>query len=176
MAKEWYVIHTYSGYENKAKDSLAERVKAMGKESEFGEIIVPTENVVELVNGKKKTTTRKCFPGYMIVQMDLTEENWHLVRNTPKITGFVGGATNPPSISEEEVKAITNQMTEGILKPKPKVSFDKGELVRIIDGPFTNFTGVVEDVKPEKGKLSVSVSIFGRPTPVELEFIQVEKG
>ena len=155
---------------------MAERVKAMGKENEFGEIIVPTENVVELVKGKKKTTTRKCFPGYMIVQMELTEENWHLVRNTPKITGFVGGATNPPSISEEEVKAITNQMTEGILKPKPKVSFDKGECVRIKDGPFTNFTGVVEEVKPDKGKLRVSVSIFGRPTPVELEFIQVEKG
>lgn len=176
MAKQWYVIHTYSGYEMKAKQNLEESISKLGKEDLFGEVLVPTENVVEMVKGKKRETKRKFFPGYILVNMELTDESWYIVKNTPKITGFVGGGTTPPPIPEAEVKRITQQIEEGSLKPKPKAVFERGESVRIIDGPFTSFNGVVDEVKPEKGKLRVSVSIFGRATPVELDFTQVEKG
>jgi transcriptional antiterminator NusG len=176
MSQQWYVVHTYSGFENKVKQALDEKVKALGKENLVSEVIVPSEKVVELVKGERKTTTRKFFPGYILVKMELNDEAWHLVKSTPKVTGFVGGLTQPPPISEEEVAKITHQMAEGRAKPKPKVMFEVGELVRVIDGPFTNFTGEVEEVKPDKGRLRVMVSIFGRSTPVELEFIQVEKG
>jgi len=175
MSKEWYVVHTYTGYEMKAKQNLEDRVKQLAKEDLFGEILVPTENIVELVKGKKKESKRKFFPGYILVNMDLNEETWYIVKNTPKITGFVGGGMTPPPIPESEVKRITQQIAEGSLKPKPKAVFEKGEGVRIIDGPFTSFNGIVEEIRPEKGKLRVSVSIFGRSTPVELDFTQVEK-
>jgi transcriptional antiterminator NusG len=175
MAKQWYVVHTYSGYENRAKLSLEQRVKELGKEDLFGEVLVPSEKVVEVVKGEKRTSSRKFFPGYILVQMELTDETWYLIKNTPKVTGFVGGATNPPSISDEEVKKIIGQMEEGLVHPKPKFEFSKGERVKVIDGPFSNFTGLVDDVNPDKGKLRVLVSIFGRSTPVELEFFQVEK-
>ena len=175
MTKKWYVVHTYSGYENKVKAALQERVKSNKVEEYFSEILVPSEKVIGLVKGEKKTTSRKFFPGYILINMELNEQAWHLVKNTPKVTGFVGGTTTPPAISEEEVKKITHQMEEGAARPKPKVLFDRGENVRVVDGPFTNFTGIVDEVKPEKGKLKVLVSIFGRATPVELDFVQVEK-
>lgn len=175
MAKRWYAVHTYSGYENRVKATLEERIKASGKKDYFGEVIIPSEKVMEMVKGERKTTSRKFFPGYILVNMELNEETWHLVKGIPKVTGFVGGVTQPPSISEEEIKKITHQMEEGAIRPKPKVSFERGESVRVIDGPFSNFTGIVDEVKQEKGKLRVLVSIFGRATPVELDFIQVEK-
>ena len=175
MANHWYVIHTYSGYENKIKAVLEERVRSFGKEELFGEILVPTENVVELVKGEKKTSTRKFFPGYILVNMELNDETWHIVRNTPKVTGFVGGSSRPTPIPDEEVKEIMNQISEGTLRPKPKVTFEKGDSIRIIDGPFVNFNGIVDEVKPDKGRLKVLVSIFGRETPLELEFLQVKK-
>jgi transcriptional antiterminator NusG len=175
MAKQWYVVHTYSGYEHKAKAALQERVRALGKQDAFGEILVPAEKVVELVKGRKKTSSRKFFPGYILVNMDLNDETWHIVKSTPKITGFVGGATQPAPISEAEVRDIAHQMEEGATRPKPKVLFESGEQVKVIDGPFQDFNGVVEEVKPDKGKLRVLISIFGRATPVELDFVQVEK-
>jgi len=173
-AMKWYVVHTYSGHENKAKLSLQERVKQMGKDTQFGGILIPTESVLELVKGQKRTTTRNFYPGYMFVQMDLTEETFHLVKNTPKITGFLGGQ-NPTPVKENEIAQINSQITEGSSKPRPRVSFDEGENVRVIDGPFANFAGIVEEVKAEKQKVRVLVSIFGRATPVELDFAQVEK-
>jgi len=175
MAMKWYVVHTYSGYENKAKAALEEAIRSSGKEEFFSEILVPAEDVVEMVKREKKTSKRKFFPGYILIRMEINEESWHLVKNTPKVTGFVGGSTNPPSIAEEEVQKITAQIGEGALRPKHKVLFEEGENVRVIDGPFTNFNGIVEEVKPEKGRLKILVSIFGRSTPVELEFSQVEK-
>src|SRR5262245_15503902 len=175
MSLNWYVVHTYSGFEQKAKKALEERIKSLRKDKFFGEVLVPSENVVEMKKGVKKTTTRKFFPGYILVQMELNDETWHIVKGTPKVTGFVGSTTHPPTIPEEEVRRITQQIDEGTLRPKPKVSFEKGESVRVIDGPFATFNGVVEDVNPEKGKLKVLVSIFGRATPIELDFIQVEK-
>lgn len=175
MAKRWYGVHTYSGFENKVKLNLEERIRALGVEEFFGEVLIPSETVVELKNGERKTSTRKFFPGYILVQMELNNETWHVVKDTPKVTGFVGGGVAPPAIPDEEVAKITQRMEEGVERPKPKVAFEVGETVRVIDGPFLNFTGVVEDVKPDKGKLKVMVSIFGRVTPVELEFIQVEK-
>ncbi len=171
----WYVVHTYSGFEQKARLALKERVKQQKAEKFFAEVLIPSENVIELVRGEKKTTSRKFFPGYMLVKMILNDNTWHLVKSTPKITGFVGNALTPPPVPEEEVARITNQMTQGTLKPRPKVQFEEGESVRVIDGPFVNFNGVVEEVKPDKGKLRVMVSIFGRSTPVELDFVQVEK-
>lgn len=173
--KNWYVVHTYSGYEHKAKAALEERVRALGKQEHFGSVLVPAEKVVELVKGRKKTSSRKFFPGYILVEMELNDETWHIVRATPKVTGFVGGATQPAPISEEEVREITDQMAEGAIRPKPKVLFEAGESVKVIDGPFQDFNGVVEEVKPDKGKLRVLISIFGRATPVELDFVQVEK-
>lgn len=175
MAKQWYVVHTYSGYENRAKAALEQRIKEMGKEDLFGQVLVPSEKVVEVVKGEKRTSSRKFFPGYILVQMELDDETWYLVKNTPKVTGFVGGATNPTPISDDEVAQIIGQMEEGRTHPKPKYEFSKGEPVKVIEGPFSNFSGVVEDVNQEKGKLRVLVSIFGRSTPVELEFFQVEK-
>lgn len=172
---KWYVVHTYSGYEQKAKLALLERIKQQKMEKSFADVLIPSENVIELVRGEKKTTSRKFFPGYMLVKMILNDTTWHLVKSTPKITGFVGNAINPPAVPEEEVSRIANQMTEGTLKPRPKVQFEEGESVRVIDGPFVNFNGVVEEVKADKGKLRVMVSIFGRSTPVELDFVQVEK-
>ena len=175
MSKNWYVVHTYSGYEGKVKSALEEKVKATGKQDLFGEILIPTEKVVDMVKGVKKTTSRKFFPGYILINMELNDETWHLVKNVPKVTGFVGGQQAPPTIPEEEVRKISKQMEEGAVRPKPKVLFEKGESIRVIDGPFTNFNGIVEEVKPDKGKLRVLVSIFGRATPVELDFGQVEK-
>ncbi len=173
---QWYVVHTQSGCEYRAKASLEERVKTSKMERFFGEVLIPTENVVETIKGKKKTSTRKFFPGYILVKMILNDDSWHLVHSTPKISGFVGGQkTMPSTVPEEEVQRITTQITEGKFKPKPKVSFEKGESVRVIEGPFSNFNGVVDEVRPEKGKVRVLVSIFGRSTPVELEFVQVEK-
>ncbi len=175
MAMKWYGVHTYSGYENKVKASLEERIRQFDAEDFFGEVLIPAETVVELKKGERKTSMRKFFPGYILVQMDLTNETWHVVKDTPKVTGFVGGGQTLPAIPDDEVAKIPNGMEEGVDHPKPKVEFEVGETVRVIDGPFLNFTGVVEDVKPERAKLKVMVSIFGRVTPVELEFIQVEK-
>jgi len=171
---KWYVVHTYSGYENRAKQLLEERIQSAKMEECFGEILVPTESVVEVRQGAKRTTSRKFFPGYMIVQMALNEESWHLVKGTQKITGFVGGGMSPPAIPEHEVRRITEQIEEGAVRPKAKQTFEEGLQVRVIDGPFVNFSGVVEEVRPEKQKLRVLVSIFGRATPVELDFVQVE--
>jgi transcriptional antiterminator NusG len=171
---KWYVVHTYSGHENKARLSLQERVKQMGMDKSFGQVLIPTESVLEMVKGQKRTTTRKFYPGYMFVQMELNEATYHLVKNTPKITGFLGG-TNPTPVPEKDIAAINTQMSEGAVKPKPRVSFEQNENVRVIDGPFANFSGIVEEVKPEKQKVRVLVSIFGRATPVELDFAQVEK-
>jgi transcription termination/antitermination protein NusG len=175
MDKKWYVVHTFSGYEQKVKAALEERIRSLGKEQQFGEILVPVEKVMELVKGKKKTSSRKFFPGYILVQMALDDETWHVVKETPKVTGFVGGSTHPAPVSDEEVKAITQQMEEGAIKPKPRVLFSVGESVKVVDGPFVDFNGIVEEVRPEKGKLRVLISIFGRATPVELDFVQVER-
>jgi len=174
MSMKWYGVHTYSSFENKVRLNLLETIKNEGMESFFEEILIPCETVVELKKGEKKTSSRKFFPGYILVKMELTDETWHLVKETAKVTGFVGGNT-PFPIADEEVNKITRRMEEGAEKPRPKVLFDVGETVRVVDGPFLNFSGVVEDVKPDKGKLRVTVTIFGRATPVELEFMQVEK-
>jgi transcriptional antiterminator NusG len=175
MEKNWYVIHTYSGYENKVKTALEERIKQFGKEEYFSEIVIPTENVVEMIRGERKTTSRKFFPGYVLINMSMDNETWHIVKNTPKVTGFIGGGNKPIAIPEVQARDILSQIKEGKLKPKPKVSFEKGDSISIIDGPFNNFNGLVEEVKPEKGRLKVLVSIFGRSTPIELEFLQVKK-
>ena len=174
MGRQWFVVHTYSGYEKKVKESLLNRIESEAMQERFGDVLIPSETVVEMRKGKKKTGTRSFFPGYLLVQMDLDERTWHLVRHTPKVTGFVGGK-NPAPIPESEVEDIKSQMAEGRLKPKPKVTFTDGENVRVVDGPFSNFNGVVESIKPDKGKVVVLVSIFGRATPVELDFTQVEK-
>lgn len=175
MSKQWYVVHTYSGYEHKVKESLEERIKILGLQDEIFQILVPTEEVIELKKGKRKISPRKFFPGYILVEMEMTSETWNVVRSIPKITGFVGGGTNPPALSEKEIKVILEQISSGKAKPKPKILFDVGENVRVIDGPFTNFTGIVENVNPDRGKIKVMVSIFGRSTPLELDFAQVEK-
>ncbi len=172
---KWYIVHTQSGYEAKAKASLQERIQRFNQQAHFGDVLIPVESVVELVKGQKRSTERKFFPGYILVKMHLTDETWGIVKHTPRITGFVGSQRTPPSLSEDEVLRITNQMTEGAQKAKPKYSFKEGDNVRVIDGPFSNFNGTVEEVRPEKSKLRVLVSIFGRATPVELDFIQVEK-
>ncbi len=174
MAKKWYGVHTYSGFENKVRLSLLERIKNLGLEETFGDVLIPSETVVELKKGERRTSSRKFFPGYILVNMELNDETWHVVKETSKVTGFVGG-NNPVAIPDEEVQKITRRMEEGVERPRPKVLFEVGETVRVIDGPFLNFSGVVEDVRPDKGKLRVMVSIFGRATPVELEFMQVEK-
>lgn len=171
----WYVVHTYSGFEHKAKVALEERIKSLKMQPFFQEVVVPEENVVELVKGKKKTTKRRFFPGYILVKMILTDETWHVVKDTPKITGFVGDKVKPVPVPESEVQKMTNRIQEGQTKPRPKISFQEGESVRVVDGPFSNFNGTVEEVNQDKGKVKVLVSIFGRSTPVELDFIQVEK-
>jgi transcriptional antiterminator NusG len=172
----WYVVHAYSGMEKAVERNLRERVERSGMQAKFGRILVPTEEVVEMRNGKKAVTERRFFPGYVLVEMVMDDESWHLVKNTSKVTGFVGGAKNRPvPISEDEVMKIVNQMQEGIEKPRPKVEWEVGEVVRVKDGPFTDFNGVIEEVNYDKNKLRVSVTIFGRATPVELDFHQVEK-
>jgi transcription termination/antitermination protein NusG len=172
----WYVVHAYSGMEKAVERNLRERIDRAGMQAKFGRILVPTEEVVELKGGKKSVTERRFFPGYVLVEMLMDDETWHLVKHTSKVTGFVGGAKNRPApISEAEVMKIVNQMQEGVEKPKPKVQWIVGELVRVKDGPFTDFNGSVEDVNYEKSKVRVSVTIFGRATPVELDFAQVEK-
>jgi transcriptional antiterminator NusG len=172
---KWYIVHTYSGFENKVKKNLEERIKALGQEGLFGKILVPTEQVIELKKGEKKTSSRKFYPGYILVQMVLDEDTWHTVKNTAKVTDFVGGGAKPTPIPNDEAERILRQMEEGVSRPKPKYRFEEGDEVRVIDGPFSNFQGVVEEVKPEKEKLRVLITIFGRSTPVELEFIQVNK-
>lgn len=174
MTMKWYGVHTYSGFENKVRLNLLERIKNENVEDHFSEILIPSETVVELKKGEKRTSSRKFFPGYILVKMILTDETWHIVKETAKVTGFVGGNT-PFPIPDEEVDKISRRMEEGAEKPRPKVLFEVGETVRVVDGPFLNFSGIVEDVKPDKGKLRVTVTIFGRATPVELEFMQVEK-
>ncbi len=173
--QKWYVVHTYSGFENKVRASIEQRALALGLRDKIGEILIPTEDVVELKKGKKRIASRKFFPGYLLIRMEMSDELWYLVRSTPKVTGFVGPGTRPTAIPQEEVDQILQQVEEGAEKPRHKVHFVRGEAVRVIDGPFTNFTGIVDEIKPEKGRLKVMVSIFGRPTPVDLEFLQVEK-
>ncbi|MDI6795499.1 MAG: transcription termination/antitermination protein NusG [Desulfatibacillaceae bacterium] len=175
LALQWYVVHVYSGFEAKVKTALEEKVAASRHKDQFGQVLIPTEQVVELVKGKRKTSQRKFYPGYILVQMELTDETWHLVNSTAKVTGFLGGRNQPTPLSDEEASRIVDQIESGKLKPQPKYFFEAGEEVRVIDGPFTNFNGTVEAVNPEKGKIRVLVSIFGRATPVELEFVQVSK-
>lgn len=176
MAKQWYIVHTYSGFENKVRDSLQERIKSQGLNEYFGQVIVPMEKVVEMVKGHRRETSRKFYPSYILVEMELNDQSWYLVKSTPKVTGFVGGSeTLPLPITDEEAQRIISQMNEGAKQPRPKYSFQEGDEVRVIDGPFNNFNGVVEEVQADKGKLRVLISIFGRATPVELEFVQVAK-
>ena len=175
MSKQWYIVHTYSGHERKAMRSLLDRAKTMGMEDMFDEVLIPEETVVEMVKGERRTSKRKYFPGYILVRMELTDDTWHVVRGTPKITGFVGGDKKPPSISDEEVARMTEQIKEGASKPKPKILFDEGENVRVVDGPFANFSGYVDAVLVEKEKLRVMVHVFGRATPVVLDYTNVEK-
>ena len=172
--KKWYVVQAYSGYENKVKQSLLERIKQAGMEELFGDILIPKENVQETRGGNKRVTSRNFYPGYIFVQMDLNENTWHLIKDTPKVSGFVGGR-HPAPVPEPEIAAIAQQVAEGAAKPKPRVVFEQGDHVRVIDGAFANFTGTIEEVKPEKQKVRVLVSIFGRATPVELDYGQVEK-
>jgi transcriptional antiterminator NusG len=173
---KWYVVHAYSGMEKAVERNIIERITRLGMESKFGRILVPTEEVVEIKNGQKRTTERKFFPGYVLVEMVMDDESWHLVKHTNKVTGFVGGAKNRPApISEADVAKIVNQMQEGTDKPRHKVEFEVGEYIRVKEGPFTDFNGTVEEVNYERNKMRVSVTIFGRATPVELEFGQVEK-
>ena len=186
MAKNWYIVHTHTGFENKVKASLEERVKLAKQEELFGEILVPTEQVVEMVPGSRQPSARKFFPGYILVNMEMNEQSWHTVQETPRVTGFVGINMNQvsvdkdiykkiPSLTEKEAQKIIGRIAEGAHKPKPKVVFGEGDLVRVTDGPFANFQGVIEEVFPDKGRVRVMVSIFGRSTPVELEYIQISK-
>ncbi|RZB34368.1 MAG: transcriptional antiterminator NusG [Desulfobacteraceae bacterium Eth-SRB1] len=175
MALKWYIVHVYSGFESKVKMALEERIASSPHREKFGEVVVPTEQIVELVKGKKKESSRKFYPGYILVKMELDDETWHLINDTAKVSGFLGGRKKPTPISDDEAQHILSRMEAGKLKPQPKFLFESGDEVRVIDGPFTNFNGMVEEVNPEKGKIKVLVSIFGRPTPVELEFVQVAK-
>lgn len=176
MAKRWYVVHAYSGYEKNVMRTLRERVKLHAMEEYFGEILVPTEEVVEMRAGQKRKSERKFYPGYVLVQMDMNDDTWHLVKSTPRVMGFIGGTADKPApISEAEANAILQRVQEGVEQPRPKTLFEPGEMVRVIDGPFADFSGVVEEVNYAKSKLQVAVTIFGRSTPVELDFGQVEK-
>lgn len=176
MALRWYVVHAYSNFENKVKQSLEERIKREGLEQYFGKILVPTEEVVEMRQGQQRKSDRKFYPGYVLVQMELTDETWHFVKNVPNVLGFIGGTSDRPApITEKEAMAILDKVKEGENKPRPKTLFEVGEVIRIIDGPFKDFNGIVEEVNYDKSKLRISVLIFGRSTPVELSFNQVEK-
>lgn len=176
MSMRWYVVHAYSQYENSVKKALTERISRAGLQDSFGEILVPTEEVVEIKDGVKRMTERKFFPGYVLVNMEMNEDTWHLVKSTPKVLGFIGGTPDKPApISEKEANSILNRVEEAVEKPKPKTLYEPGEGIRVIDGPFADFSGVVEEVNYEKNRLRVAVLIFGRSTPVELEFSQVEK-
>ena len=177
MTKRWYEVHAYSGFENQVKKSLLEGIKRTGMEDSFGEILVPTEEVVEMRGGQQRKSERKFFPGYVLVQMEMNDQAWHLVKDTPRVMGFIGGTSDRPApISDKEADAILQRVQDGVEKPRPKVLFEPGEVVRVTDGPFADFTGVVEEVNYEKSRLRVAVLIFGRSTPVELEFGQIEKG
>ena len=176
MAKRWYIVHAYSNFEHKVKSSLEERIKLAGLEDKFGEILVPTEEVVEMREGQKRRSERKFFPGYVLVNMEMDDETWHLVKDVPKVLGFIGGSSDRPApISDKEAEAILQRVKEGVDKPRPKVLFEPGEVVRVTDGPFNDFNGVVEHVNYDKNRLRVAVQILGRSTPVELDFGQVEK-
>ena len=177
MPMRWYVIHAYSGFEGKVKRSLEEYVKRAGMEDLFGDVLVPTEEVVEMRGGQQRKSERKFFPGYVLVNMELTDDTWHLVKSVPKVMGFIGGTGDrPAAIPDSQANAILQRMQDGVEKPRPKVLYEPGEVVRVVDGPFTDFNGVVEEVDYEKSRLKVSVLIFGRATPVDLEFSQIEKG
>jgi transcriptional antiterminator NusG len=173
--KKWYIIHTYSGFENKVQESLRTRAEAFGFADKIGQILIPTEEVVELRNGKKVTSKRLVYPGYVLVEMEMNDALWHEVKNTPRVTGFVGGGNSPVPLSADEVNSILYRQASSAERPRPKMTFEKNDSVRIIDGPFANFSGKVDEVNPERGTLRVMVTIFGRATPVELEFLQVEK-
>jgi transcriptional antiterminator NusG len=173
--KQWFIVHTYSGFEKKVKQSLEQRVKAYGLADEIGEVLIPTEDVIEMRGGRKVVSSKRFFPGYLLVEMTMSDEAWHVVKNTPKVTGFVGAGAKPTPLTREEVDQILTQVTQAAEKPKPKYTFERGDQVRINEGPFTNFNGVVDDVNSEKSTLKVMVTIFGRSTPVELDFLQVEK-
>ena len=173
--KNWYIIHTYSGFENKVQESLRTRAEAFGFADKIGQILIPTEEVVELRNGKKVTSKRLVYPGYVLVEMEMNDALWHEVKNTPRVTGFVGGGSSPVPLSPEEVNSILNRQASSAERPRPKMTIEKNDPVRIVDGPFANFSGKVDEVNPERGTLRVMVTIFGRATPVELEFLQVEK-
>jgi len=174
--KNWYIIHTYSGFENKVQESLRTRADAFGFADKIGQILIPTEEVVELRNGKKVTSKRLVYPGYVLVEMEMSDALWHEIKNTPRVTGFVGGGNSPVPLSPAEVDSILNRQATSAERPRPKMTFEKNDPVRIVDGPFANFSGKVDEVNPERGTLRVMVTIFGRATPVELEFLQVEKG
>jgi transcriptional antiterminator NusG len=175
MAKQWYIIHTYSGFEKKVKESLEGRVAAFGLGERIGRVMIPTEDVVEVRGGKKVVSTRMFYPGYVLVEMEMDDDTWHVVRSTPRVTGFVGSGQTPSPLSEAEVDNIINRVATSADRPKPKVTFERNEQVRIVDGPFATFTGIVEEVNADRSTLKVSVTIFGRSTPVELDFAQVEK-
>ncbi|MDR0547822.1 MAG: transcription termination/antitermination protein NusG [Deltaproteobacteria bacterium] len=176
MALRWYVVHTFSGFENRVKQALEDSVKKLHLEEVITDVILPMENVMEISKaGGRRTSTRKLFPGYLLVRMELSDETWHMIKETPKVTGFLGEKNTPEPISDEEAQRVLTQMEEGTKKPKPKFHFDEGDEIKVVEGPFSNFTGVVEEVNEDKGKLRVLISIFGRPTPVELDFIQVDK-
>ncbi len=175
MAQKWYIIHTYSGFEQKVKNAILERGRAQGLEDLISEILVPTETVEEMVKGERRLSHRKFYPGYVLIRMELTDNSWHLVKDTPKVTGFVGSKDEPVAIPDEDAEKIINQIQEGIAKPKPKIQFELGDKVQVTDGPFTNFTGTVDEVRADRGRVKVMISVFGRPTPVELEFTQLEK-
>lgn len=173
--KQWYIVHTYSGFEKKVSESLGQRVQAYGLQDDIGEVLIPTEDVVEMRGGRKVVSTKRFFPGYILVEMNMSDDAWHVVKNTPKVTGFVGAGVKPTPLTRDEVDQILQQVTNAAEKPKPKYMFDKGEQVRINEGPFTNFNGLVDEVNLDKNTLKVMVTIFGRATPVELDFLQVEK-
>jgi transcription termination/antitermination protein NusG len=175
MAKQWYIVHTHTGFEDKVKEALQERIRSAGQQELFGDILVPTEQVVEMVKGSRKTSSRKFFPGYILINMELNDSTWHTVHDTPRVTGFVGDNLNPQPLPENDALKIIGRIEEGATTPKPKVIFESGDPVRVIEGPFANFQGVIEEVYPDKGRVKVMVSIFGRSTPVELEYIQVSK-
>ncbi len=175
MTKQWYIVHTYSGYENKVRESLKQRADALGMNESIGEILIPTEDVVEMRDGNRVISKKKFFPGYLLINMEMTDNAWHVVKNTPKVTGFVGASVKPMPLSQEEVDRIINQVSVAAEKPKPKFQFTRGDSVRIIDGPFSNFQGSVDEVNNDRATMKVMVTIFGRSTPVELDFLKVEK-